>query len=144
MFARRRPLARAAVIGGTAAYAGKRHAESQAREADEQARIAELEAQQYQAPAAVAAPAPAEDPIETLRQLGELHDQGILTDAEEASITRQRWPSRTSAAVRRSIAMPLNGTYGFETTARWCGAAPTNKRRRPCAWCSRRSRTTPS
>ena len=82
MFGRRRPLARAAVVGGAAYYGGKKRAESQAREADQQARIDDLEAQQYQAPAAVAAPAPAEDPMEMLRQLGELHDQGILTDAE--------------------------------------------------------------
>ncbi len=79
---RRRPLARAAVVGGAAYYGGKKRAESQAREADEQARIEELEAQQYQASAAEAPPAPAEDPMETLRQLSELHDQGILTDAE--------------------------------------------------------------
>ena len=79
---RGRPLARAAVIGGAAYYGGKRRAESQAQEADQQARIDDPEAQQYQTPAAVAAPAPAEDPLETLRQLAELHDQGILTDAE--------------------------------------------------------------
>lgn len=77
---RGRPLARAAVVGGTAAYAGKKYGERQAREADQQAQIDDIEAQQDQAPAA--AEAPAEDPMETLRQLGELHDQGILTDAE--------------------------------------------------------------
>jgi putative oligomerization/nucleic acid binding protein len=80
MRGRRRPLARAAVVGGAAAYAGSKRAESQAREADEQARIEELEAQQDQAP--VAAAQPAEDPMEQLRELAELHDQGILTDAE--------------------------------------------------------------
>lgn len=79
MFARRRPIARAAVVGGAAYYGGKKHAEHQARDADEEARIDELEAQQ--APPAEAE-APAEDPMEKLKQLGELHDQGILTDAE--------------------------------------------------------------
>ena len=69
MFGRRRPLARAAVVGGAAYYAGKKRSESQA-----------AEAYQYEEPAPAAAPN--EDPLETLRQLGELHDQGILTDAE--------------------------------------------------------------
>jgi Short C-terminal domain len=84
MFMRRRPLARAAVVGGAAYYGGKRHAESQAREADEQARIEDLEAQQYAAPPA-AAPASggmSEDSMAKLKQLAELHEQGILTDAE--------------------------------------------------------------
>jgi hypothetical protein len=80
MMMRRRPLARAAVVGGTAYYAGKKHSEGKAREADQEARLEELETQQG---AGVAAPAePQQDPMERLRQLGELHDQGILTDAE--------------------------------------------------------------
>jgi hypothetical protein len=82
MFMRRRPLARAAVVGGAAYYGGKKHAEHQQREADEQARIAELEAQQYQSQAQAAAAPPAKDPMERLKELGALHDQGILTDAE--------------------------------------------------------------
>jgi hypothetical protein len=65
-------------VGGAAYYAGKKHSESQQREAEEQARIEDLEGQQYSQQAA----APQEDPMERLRQLGELHDQGILTDAE--------------------------------------------------------------
>lgn len=57
------------------------------REQEQEARIAELEAQQYQQ----AAPAPAapaggggmsEDSMAKLQQLAELHNQGILTDAE--------------------------------------------------------------
>jgi len=70
MLGRRRPLARAAVVGGAAYYAGKKHAEGQA---------ADAEAQQYEEEAPAE---PAQDPMEQLRQLGELHDQGILTDAE--------------------------------------------------------------
>jgi hypothetical protein len=74
MFARRRPLARAAVVGGAAYYGGKKHAEHQAAQQQEA----------YDAGLADAARAeePAQDPMEQLRQLGELHDQGILTDAE--------------------------------------------------------------
>jgi Short C-terminal domain len=80
---RRRPLARAAVVGGAAYYGGKKHAEGQAREADQSARIDELEAQQYQAQAAPAEPAaPAKDPMEQLKELAALHEQGVLTDAE--------------------------------------------------------------
>jgi putative oligomerization/nucleic acid binding protein len=88
MFARRRPLARAAVVGGTAYYAGKKGAQSAQREADQNARIEELEAQQYQQQAAPAAPAPSggggmsEDSMAKLQQLADLHNQGILTDAE--------------------------------------------------------------
>ena len=86
MFARRRPLARAAVVGGVAYHAGKKGAQNAQNEADQTARIDELEAQQYAAPAA-AAPAPAsggmsEDSMAKLKQLADLHEQGILTDAE--------------------------------------------------------------
>jgi len=79
---------RAAVIGGTAAYAGNRMAKSSQREADQSAQIAELQqqqdAQQQQqqyAPPAAAAPAQ-EDSIERLKQLKDLLDQGVLTQAE--------------------------------------------------------------
>jgi membrane protease subunit (stomatin/prohibitin family) len=79
---------RAAVIGGTAAYAGNRMAKSSQREADQNAQIAELQqqqdAQQQQqqyAPPAAAAPAQ-EDSIERLKQLKDLLDQGVLTQAE--------------------------------------------------------------
>jgi hypothetical protein len=85
MFARRRPLARAAVVGGAAYYGGKKRAEGQAAEQEQEARIAELEAQQ--ASQQPAAPAPAsggmsEDSMAKLQQLAELHNQGVLTDAE--------------------------------------------------------------
>ena len=81
---RRRPLARAAVVGGAAYYGGKKHAEGQMREQEQSARIDELEAQQYQqqAPAAAAPAAPEKDPMETLKELAALHEQGVLTDAE--------------------------------------------------------------
>ena len=80
MFARRRPLARAAVVGGAAYYGGKKRAEGQMREEDQEARLQELEAQQYaqQAPPA----APEKDPMEQLKDLAALRDQGVLTDAE--------------------------------------------------------------
>jgi len=83
---RRRPLMRAAVVGGTAYYAGKKGAEAGQREADQNAAIADLQAQQYQQQAYQQAPPAAggmsEDSIEKLKQLAQLHEQGVLTDAE--------------------------------------------------------------
>ena len=85
---RRRPLMRAAVVGGTAYYAGKKGAEGAQREADQNAAIEDLQAQQYQQQAyQQQAPPPAaggmsEDSIEKLKQLASLHEQGVLTDAE--------------------------------------------------------------
>jgi putative oligomerization/nucleic acid binding protein len=91
---RRRPLARAAIVGGTAYAVGKHAQRGQQAEADQDQRIAELEAQQqapaqYAAPVAPAAPAPPAapaasgvDPIEALERLGKLKEQGVLTDAE--------------------------------------------------------------
>jgi Short C-terminal domain len=84
MFRRRRPLMRAAVVGGTAYYAGKKVQQGREQDADTQARIEDLEAQQ--GAAAPAAPAGgggmSPDAIEQLKQLGQLKDQGILTQAE--------------------------------------------------------------
>jgi hypothetical protein len=76
---------RAAVVGGTAYYAGKKGAEHAQQEADQNAAIADLQAQQYQQQAAPAAPAGggmSEDSIAKLQQLAQLHEQGVLTDAE--------------------------------------------------------------
>jgi Short C-terminal domain len=85
MLARRRPLARAAVVGGAAYYGGKKHAEGQAREQEQEARIADLESQQYAAPAPAAPATGSDDSMEKLKELGALHEQGILTDEEFAA-----------------------------------------------------------
>jgi hypothetical protein len=106
MIMRRRPLLRAAAIGGTAYYAGKRRAQAQeamaAQQVETDQRISALEAQQagvqpQAAPpvppqAAPAQPAPAAPPpggggisdetIARLQQLGQLRDQGVLTEDE--------------------------------------------------------------
>jgi putative oligomerization/nucleic acid binding protein len=87
---RRRPLMRAAVIGGGAYVAGKHVANKSAQqaqaEADQDARISDLEQQQQQpdaAPAAPAAPAAAEPSmLDQLNQLAALHEQGVLSDDE--------------------------------------------------------------
>jgi outer membrane murein-binding lipoprotein Lpp len=87
---RRRPLMRAAVIGGGAYAVGRSSANkaaNQAQQEDEQnARIDDLEQQQapaQQAPAPPAA-APAAGPslLDQLNQLDALHQQGALTDNE--------------------------------------------------------------
>ena len=83
---RRRPLARAAMVGG-AAYAvgrsGQRRAQS---EADQEARLEDLEAQQVPqaAPAAVPSGGPT-DVAAQLTQLKALMDQGVLSPEEFAA-----------------------------------------------------------
>jgi outer membrane murein-binding lipoprotein Lpp len=87
---RRRPLLRAAAVGGTAYVAGRslgRRSEQQAQAEDDQnARIGDLEQQQAAPAAAPAAPAPpaAAGPslLDQLNQLTTLHQQGALTDDE--------------------------------------------------------------
>jgi Short C-terminal domain len=93
MMRRRRPLLRAAVVGGGAYVAGKHVARNRdaqaAQEADQDARIGDLEQQQNQPPPAApppaAAPAAAPSMLDQLTQLSELHDQGVLTDDEFAA-----------------------------------------------------------
>jgi hypothetical protein len=85
MMRRRRPLMRAAMVGGSAYYAGKKVQEGREEDAYRDAQIAELQAQQAAAPPA-AAPAAAggisDDAINQLKQLAELKDQGVLTEDE--------------------------------------------------------------
>ena len=83
MMRRRRPLMRAAMVGGVAYHAGKRVQEGRDDDYERDARLEQLEAQQAQQQAA---PAPAggmtDNTIEQLGKLGQLHEQGVLTDAE--------------------------------------------------------------
>ena len=84
MLRRRRPLLRAAAVGGGAYMAGKAHARHTA-ERDQNARIDDLDQQQassQQAPATAQAPASMTD---QLSQLATLHQQGALTDSEFAA-----------------------------------------------------------
>jgi hypothetical protein len=77
---------RAAVVGGVAYHAGKKVQQGREQDADTDARLDDLEAQQQQAAPQAAAPAPSggmsDAAIEQLKQLGQLKDQGILTEAE--------------------------------------------------------------
>jgi hypothetical protein len=70
-------VARTAVVGGAAYVAAKHGAAAGRREAEEAASAAEAPPAQPQSP-----PAGAQDPIEQLKQLNELKQQGILTEAE--------------------------------------------------------------
>ena len=75
-----RGVARTAVVAGTATAVSNRVSRRQAnRWAQQEPQYAEPEPQ-YAPPPQEAAP----DPIEQLKQLGELHEQGILTDEEFA------------------------------------------------------------
>ena len=88
-FARRRPLLRAAVVGGGAYMAGKRKAQRQAdqqyQDAGQDQRISNLE-QQNAAPAQPTVPAQAGPSMgDQLNQLADLHKQGVLSDDEFAA-----------------------------------------------------------
>ena len=78
---RRRPLARAAMVGGAAYYAGKKVQEGREDDAYRDARLDELESQQGQQPAPQGG-GMSDNSIEQLQKLGQLHDSGVLTDAE--------------------------------------------------------------
>jgi len=94
MFRRRRPLLRAAVVGGGAYMAGKSHArhsmERQQYEDEQDARISDVEQQQASSPQApppapAPGPAPSSPMVDQLNQLATLHQQGVLTDDEFAA-----------------------------------------------------------
>jgi hypothetical protein len=87
MFVRRRPLLRAAAIGGGAYMVGKsnarRQAEQEQLEAEQNQRISNLEQPAYQAPPPPQADAAPPSPmLDQLNQLADLHQQGVLTDEE--------------------------------------------------------------
>ena len=72
-----RGVARTAVVAGTAsAVSGRVQRRQQSRWAQQEPAYAEP---------APAAPAPADDPIAKLKELGELHQSGVLTDEEFAA-----------------------------------------------------------
>ena len=93
MFRRRRPLLRAAVVGGGAYVAGKHMARASDQRAADEAyqddRISQLEQQappQQQAPPLqAAAPAAGPSMADQLQQIATLHQQGVLSDDEFAA-----------------------------------------------------------
>ena len=82
------------MVGGAAYYAGKKGQQSSDREAEQEARLQDLESQQYAqpqqqqyAPPPPPAPAPAaggitDETVAQLQKLGQLKEQGILTQEE--------------------------------------------------------------
>jgi Short C-terminal domain len=95
MIRRRRPLLRAAAVGGGAYMAGKSRARNQAEreayDADQDARISDLEAQQaQQAQGNPQQPPPQQPPpqgggssmLDQLNELTAMHNSGTLTDEE--------------------------------------------------------------
>src|SRR4051812_33978819 len=91
---RRRPLLRAAMVGGTAYAAGKHVQRGQQHEYEQDAQLNEMQRPppQRPAPAVAAAPAPtsAADRVSALTDLKGLLDSGVLTqqefDAEKSKI----------------------------------------------------------
>ena len=79
-----RGMARTAVVAGTATAVSNRVSRRQAQRWGAQEGYGQ---QQYAEPAYQEPPPPAAgpDPIEQLKQLGELHSQGVLTDEEFAA-----------------------------------------------------------
>jgi membrane protease subunit (stomatin/prohibitin family) len=82
MMRRRRPLLRAAMVGGTAYAVGKHAQRGQNREDDQEARLEQLESQQYSQQQPMAPTGGPTDIAANLAQLKGLLDQGALTQAE--------------------------------------------------------------
>lgn len=77
---RRRPLVRAAMVGGAGYAMGKRRAQAQEQEAQQ---AAPPQQQTGEAPAPAGGGGMSEmDRIDALKKLGELHDSGVLTDEQ--------------------------------------------------------------
>jgi hypothetical protein len=87
---RRRPLLRAAAVGGGAYMVGKNRAQRQAEQENQDAatdqRISNLEQQQAAPVPAQSVPAQAAPSMaDQLNQLADLHKQGVLSDDEFAA-----------------------------------------------------------
>jgi len=79
LIGRRRPLMRAAMVGGAGYAVGKRRAQSQEHEAQQDAEIQQTQA--GRPPAAGGGGGMSEvERLDALKKLGELHDSGVLTD----------------------------------------------------------------
>jgi membrane protease subunit (stomatin/prohibitin family) len=85
---RGRRLVGAAIVGGAAYHMGKSAAQSQAHEQGQDAQLQQMQAQQaqpqYVQPAAPA-PAPSTDVTAELQKLAQMHQSGLLSDAEFAA-----------------------------------------------------------
>jgi hypothetical protein len=77
-----RGVARTAVVAGTATAVSNRVSRRQANRWASQEDQQYAQQQQYAEPPPQQQAAPAPDPLAQLKQLGDLHSQGVLTDAE--------------------------------------------------------------
>jgi len=77
-----RGVARTAVVAGTATAVSNRVSRRQANRWSAQEEQQYAQQQQYAAPPPAPAPEAAPDTVTQLKQLAELKDQGILTEAE--------------------------------------------------------------
>jgi Short C-terminal domain len=77
-----RGVARTAAVAGTATAVSNRVSRRQASRWAEQGQSDPYGGGSAPEPEPAAAAAPAPDPLAQLKQLGELRDQGVLTDAE--------------------------------------------------------------
>jgi hypothetical protein len=82
-FVRRRPLLRAAVVGGGAYMAGKHMANAQADQQNQDA--SQAQAQQAQQAPVPAPRAAGPSMADQLNQLADLHTKGVLSDDEFAA-----------------------------------------------------------
>jgi hypothetical protein len=82
LIGRRRPLMRAAMVGGAGYAVGKRRAQSQEHEAEQDAGIQQAQTAQAPPPPTAAAGMSEMDRIDALTKLGGLHDSGVLTDEQ--------------------------------------------------------------
>jgi hypothetical protein len=73
---------RAAMVGGAGYYAGKKIQQGREEDASQDERLDEVETQQAAAPSAGGM---SDDVIDQLGKLGQLHEQGVLTDDEFAA-----------------------------------------------------------
>jgi len=72
----------AAAVGGAGYYAGKKISEGRQDDYMQDQQIADLQDQTAAQPAPQAAPTPQEDTLSQLERLGDLKDQGVLTEEE--------------------------------------------------------------
>jgi Short C-terminal domain len=79
-----RGMARTAVVAGTATAVSNRVSRRQANRWSQQGAYEEAPQEQYAPPPPPPPAAPAVDPIAQLQKLGQLHEQGVLTDEEFA------------------------------------------------------------
>jgi Short C-terminal domain len=79
-----RGMARTAVVAGTATAVSNRVSRRQANRWADQGQTAPAYMAEQPPPQEYAAPPPAADPIQQLKDLAQLHEQGVLTDEEFA------------------------------------------------------------